>query len=175
MYRVHTCDGPVRTEAEKAGRTQTEKEGKAVDNADNIWNWHLTRRDLMASVAAGGAGLALVGCGDDDEDTGAGGATQAADTPTKGGKLTLLTGRAMTINDPHTRAAGIAIEADLGEYGRIWCNGPKVQFSDAVARAPTLPGLGQHSASVLSEFGYDQGDIERLITAGVTKGAATPA
>ena len=75
-------------------------------------------------------------------------------------------------NDSHDRAAGIAIEADLAEYGPIWCNGPKVQFSDAVGRARTLPGLGQHSASVLSEFGYGESAIKRLITDGVTSGAA---
>ncbi|MSQ61197.1 MAG: ABC transporter substrate-binding protein [Dehalococcoidia bacterium] len=70
------------------------------DRADQIWERPLTRRQLVSAVAAGGASLALVGCGDDDGSPASTG-TQAAGQPKRGGSLNLLANSSLDVIDPH--------------------------------------------------------------------------
>ena len=80
------------------------------DRAEEIWERPLTRRQLMSAMVVGGAGMALVGCGDDDDDvdvddgggeeTPVATASPAAGTPKQGGEITILLGNDMEIGDP---------------------------------------------------------------------------
>lgn len=85
-----------------------------MDRADEIWGRTLTRRHLL-TVAAGSAGMAFVGCGDDDDGGGelATGSQATEKQPVKGGTLTLMeglgsnTGVGPAITEP--KAGGIAL------------------------------------------------------------------
>ena len=72
------------------------------DRADYIWERSLSRRQLLAAVGVGGASLALLGCGDDDD---AASTPRAATEPKKGGSVTLATGPVAT-TDPHKQGTG---------------------------------------------------------------------
>ncbi|MSQ61196.1 MAG: ABC transporter substrate-binding protein [Dehalococcoidia bacterium] len=74
------------------------------DRADQIWERLLTRRQLMSAVAAGGTSLALVGCGDDDDDASAPQATSGV--PKKGGTVTIAGSQGGTVTDPHKSFIG---------------------------------------------------------------------
>lgn len=67
------------------------------------------------------------------------------------------------VNDPHIEAHDMVAEVEHPEFGTFQMPGNPVNFSDLdvnIRRAP--PGLGEHSAEILNEFGYSDDDIERL-------------
>lgn len=70
-----------------------------MDRADEVWQQPLSRRQLLTAVAAGGASLAIVGCGDGDDDSSS--PAQTSNQPKKGGRLTLQAGGEVAAIDPH--------------------------------------------------------------------------
>ncbi|MSQ61195.1 MAG: ABC transporter substrate-binding protein [Dehalococcoidia bacterium] len=83
----------------------------AQDRADQVWERPLSRRQLVSAMAVGGASLALLGCGDDDEDA----ATPAVSSqPKHGGKVTLH-GFSLAVVDPH-KTIGVTGPSDLWGY-----------------------------------------------------------
>jgi crotonobetainyl-CoA:carnitine CoA-transferase CaiB-like acyl-CoA transferase len=67
---------------------------------------------------------------------------------------------AQVFADPHIRARGLIIETDHPTLGRLQTLGTPVKLS----RTPATPGrpaplLGQHTADVLREIGYDDDAI----------------
>ena len=69
------------------------REGRSVsmDNAEQVWERPLTRRQLMSAMTMGAGAMALVGCGDDDDGGGeTSGTPQSSGQPKKGGTVTLL-------------------------------------------------------------------------------------
>ncbi len=65
--------------------------------------------------------------------------------------------------DPHVRARGMVQEIEHPVGGRINQLGPAVKFSTTPARLRRpAPTLGQHTADVLVELGYDRAAVARL-------------
>jgi crotonobetainyl-CoA:carnitine CoA-transferase CaiB-like acyl-CoA transferase len=85
-----------------------------------------------------------------------------------------------TLNDPHVRARQMVVDMDHPVIGPMKMLGLPVKSSDELTqiRRPA-PTLGQHTAEVLAELGYDSSRIDELIEAGVAGGgsrtAAAPA
>lgn len=77
-----------------------------MDNADRIWEQPLTRRQLISAIGAGGASMALVGCGDDDDSAGPS-STQTSKEPRRGGEITLSISGVPDVSDPH-KGAGVS-------------------------------------------------------------------
>lgn len=73
-------------------------------------------------------------------------------------------------NDPHMQAVGLLREVEHPSEGRIRQVGFPVEFGKTPAsiRLPT-PRLGEHTAEVLREAGYDPGEIKTLADAGVIR------
>jgi crotonobetainyl-CoA:carnitine CoA-transferase CaiB-like acyl-CoA transferase len=70
--------------------------------------------------------------------------------------------------DKWLEAQGLLTPAQHPAFGEYWRIGPKVEFagSPPVLRPPCA--AGEHSCDLLSELGFDQQGIDRLIAAGVT-------
>ena len=73
------------------------------------------------------------------------------------------------LDDPHVRAAGVAVEADQDDLGIYWRAGPALDFSAAPTPLDPSPPLGACTATVLAELGYDDAEIARLDAEGVTR------
>jgi crotonobetainyl-CoA:carnitine CoA-transferase CaiB-like acyl-CoA transferase len=70
--------------------------------------------------------------------------------------------------DPHVRERGMVQEMDHPEGGRIRVVGPAVKLSETPARLRRpSPRLGEHTAEVLREIGYPDGEIQALAASGV--------
>ena len=84
--------------------------------------------------------------------------------------------------DPQPAAIGLMTQTksrsflDQAPGGEYWRHAPVVKFSDTpcVAGLP-YEGLGEHTARVLRELGYDDAEIERLAGERVVKCAAADA
>jgi len=72
------------------------------------------------------------------------------------------------LDDPHVRARQMVVEVDHPKIGRMKAMGHPVKSSGDIAsmRMPA-PLLGQHSATVLREIGFDDAAIEALFGKGV--------
>ncbi len=73
--------------------------------------------------------------------------------------------------DPHSQAREMVVELDHATLGPVKSLGLPVKFSEtpgAVAQA--APTLGQHTRSVLAEYGYGAAEIDALIADGAAKG-----
>jgi formyl-CoA transferase len=65
--------------------------------------------------------------------------------------------------DPHVVARGIVRELDHPDAGRIRVVGPPVKLSETPAQVTRpSPLYGQHTAEVLGELGYSEGEIAAL-------------
>jgi len=79
--------------------------------------------------------------------------------------------RSEMIAHPQVAAAGIVVESDHPQAGRIRQARPAARFS-AVAAEPSRPAprLGQDTRAVLAGAGYDDHEIDAMIAAGVATG-----
>jgi crotonobetainyl-CoA:carnitine CoA-transferase CaiB-like acyl-CoA transferase len=70
--------------------------------------------------------------------------------------------------DPQTRARDMVVATDHPVAGRVETLGLPVKFDATPGgiRCPA-PTLGQHTREVLAEYGYDAGEIEAFLAAGV--------
>lgn len=72
------------------------------------------------------------------------------------------------LNDPHVRARQMVVEMDHPKIGRMLTLGLPVKASgELVQIRKPAPLLGQHSAEVARELGYDEATVESLFKAGV--------
>ena len=70
--------------------------------------------------------------------------------------------------DPQLAARQMIAEVEHPTIGTARVIGSPLKLSDTPASVRTAPPvLGQHTASILGELGYDQSAIDRLKTAGV--------
>ena len=70
--------------------------------------------------------------------------------------------------DPHVVARHMVEEIDHPKIGRMKMMGrPLKSTGDLTAIRKPAPWLGQHSAGVLRDLGYEQGEIDRLFAEGV--------
>jgi crotonobetainyl-CoA:carnitine CoA-transferase CaiB-like acyl-CoA transferase len=80
------------------------------------------------------------------------------------------------LSDPHLRDVGFFQEVDDPVDGRLRLTRPPVQFSKTPASfSHAGPLLGEHTAEVLGELGFDAGAIRVLQAQGVIGCAAEPA
>jgi len=78
--------------------------------------------------------------------------------------------------DPHVRARGMVQQVEHPVGGRINQLGPAVKFSATPARLRRpAPTLGQHTAAVLTELGYDEQTTRHLASEGAVLLGAPPA
>ena len=79
------------------------------------------------------------------------------------------------VDDPHLSATGFWQTLEHAELGTLRFPGIPAQFSKtpgAIRRAP--PALGEHSAEILTEIGYERGEVDSLVEAGITFVAKRP-
>jgi len=69
--------------------------------------------------------------------------------------------------DPHVQARELAQEMDHPVGGRIKVLGPAVKLSETPAQlARRAPLYGEHTAEILQEIGYTEGQIQELASTG---------
>jgi crotonobetainyl-CoA:carnitine CoA-transferase CaiB-like acyl-CoA transferase len=80
--------------------------------------------------------------------------------------------------DPHIQARGVAVEIDHPRIGKLrTVRNPVLADRDGPAITRAGPMLGEHTAEILRELGYDDGGIDALIGGKVVQAAdegATP-
>ena len=70
--------------------------------------------------------------------------------------------------DEQTRHRNMVVEVNHSTVGKIETLGPAVKLSKSPASVRrAAPRLGEHSAEVLAEFGYNDAEIEDLLRSGV--------
>jgi formyl-CoA transferase len=75
---------------------------------------------------------------------------------------------AEVFDDPHVRHRGMVQELDHPSGGRIRQLGPAVKLSATPMRLRRpAPTLGQHSAEILRELGYEEETINELMKRGI--------
>ena len=73
--------------------------------------------------------------------------------------------------DPQTAAREMLVEVNHATLGPVKVTGVPVKLSDTPGSVRTAPPtLGQHTAAVLGELGYDQAGIEALVANGAVRG-----
>lgn len=99
-----------------------------VSRAEEIWERPLSRRQLLASMAVGGASMAILGCGDDDDETEPG---ATSSEPKRGGEITLHSDSATVVADPH-KSAGVGNEWNLVATSSLRANWQKGTMEPAL-------------------------------------------
>lgn len=79
---------------------------------------------------------------------------------------------AAVANDPHVRATGSVHEIEHPVAGRVLQPRAGATFSDGVPQPTPAPRHGEHTQSVLREFGYSDAEVTAMIGAGVAKSCA---
>ena len=73
--------------------------------------------------------------------------------------------------DPHSQAREMVVEVDHATLGPVKSLGLPVKFSETPGGVTqAAPTLGQHTRTVLAEYGYGLPEIDALIEAGAAKG-----
>ena len=69
--------------------------------------------------------------------------------------------------DPQTVARDMVVEVDHAQVGPVKTLGIPVKFSETPGQVTSsAPVYGQHTREVLSEYGFDEGEINTLVSAG---------
>ena len=69
--------------------------------------------------------------------------------------------------DPQTVARDMVVEVDHAQVGPVKTLGIPVKFSETPGQVTSsAPVYGQHTREVLSEYGFDEGEIDTLVSAG---------
>jgi len=69
--------------------------------------------------------------------------------------------------DPQTLARDMVVEVDHAQVGPVKTLGIPVKFSETPGQVTSsAPVYGQHTREVLSEYGFDEGEIDTLVSAG---------
>ena len=81
---------------------------------------------------------------------------------------------AEVLNDPQVRHLDLIEDVTHPQAGKLQFIGGPVGY-DGLTKEPSKPPplVGEHSAAILKELGYDPGDVEKLVAAGITKRAQT--
>ncbi|MET0501323.1 MAG: CoA transferase [Candidatus Binatia bacterium] len=77
---------------------------------------------------------------------------------------------AEVLEDPQVRHLDLVEEVTHPQAGKLQFVGGPVGY-DGLAKAPSSPPplLGEHTAAILKELGYDPADVEKLVAQGITK------
>jgi crotonobetainyl-CoA:carnitine CoA-transferase CaiB-like acyl-CoA transferase len=77
---------------------------------------------------------------------------------------------AEVLEDPQVRYLDLVEEVAHPQAGKLQFVGGPVGY-DGLAKAPSSPPplLGEHTAAILKELGYDPADVEKLVAQGITK------
>ena len=74
--------------------------------------------------------------------------------------------------DPHTLARDMVVDLPHSKLGTVKSIGLPVKFSETPGRVVSgAPVYGQHTREVLAEYGYDYGEIDKLIAKGAVVAA----
>ncbi len=74
--------------------------------------------------------------------------------------------------DPHTLARDMVVEVEHSRLGPVKALGLPVKFSDTPGKVVSgAPVYGQHTREVLTEYGFDDGEIDDLIAKGAVEAA----
>jgi crotonobetainyl-CoA:carnitine CoA-transferase CaiB-like acyl-CoA transferase len=74
--------------------------------------------------------------------------------------------------DPHTLARDMVVDLPHSKLGTVKSIGLPVKFSETPGRVVSgAPVYGQHTREVLAEYGYDYGEIDKLIAKGAVAAA----
>jgi crotonobetainyl-CoA:carnitine CoA-transferase CaiB-like acyl-CoA transferase len=77
---------------------------------------------------------------------------------------------AEVLNDPQVRHLDLVEELAHPQAGKLQFVGGPVRYDGLIKEQSTPPPLlGEHSAAILKELGYDPADVERLVAQGITK------
>lgn len=75
-------------------------------------------------------------------------------------------------NDPHVRATGSVHEIEHPVAGRVLQPRAGATFSDGVPQPTPAPLHGEHTQSVLREFGFSDAEVTAMIDSGIAKSTA---
>jgi crotonobetainyl-CoA:carnitine CoA-transferase CaiB-like acyl-CoA transferase len=75
------------------------------------------------------------------------------------------------LDDPVNRQLGRVVEYDTADWGHFEQIGPLLRCGPSVAGGPAwmLPGVGEHSAAVLTDLGFGADEIDALLAAKVVR------
>jgi crotonobetainyl-CoA:carnitine CoA-transferase CaiB-like acyl-CoA transferase len=77
---------------------------------------------------------------------------------------------AEALNDPQVRHLGLLEESAHPQVGKLQFVGGPVRYDGLTREQATPPPLlGEHSAAILKELGYNPADVEKLVAQGITK------
>ncbi len=145
MYQV--ADGYVRIQA--ADLAQLSQAGLAVDAG-------LSEDDLTAEIARGLAGMTA--------------AEAVAALTAAGAPAAKARSYGELVGDPLLRESGFLEEHVRLDDGLYYLPGRFAQFSQTKqTRVLVAPGIGEHTRAVLSEAGYAEEDIDKLVNLGIVK------
>jgi crotonobetainyl-CoA:carnitine CoA-transferase CaiB-like acyl-CoA transferase len=79
-----------------------------------------------------------------------------------------------TCTDPVLRETGLVVEVDHPTFGPILRAAPALRFSETPTRVAPSCLVGQHTAAILAELGYDEERIAKLEAGGIVSTGTRP-
>jgi crotonobetainyl-CoA:carnitine CoA-transferase CaiB-like acyl-CoA transferase len=75
------------------------------------------------------------------------------------------------LDDPVNRQLGRVVEYDTADWGHFEQIGPLLRCGPSVAGGPPLmlPGVGEHSAAVLTDLGVPADEIDALLAGKIVR------
>jgi crotonobetainyl-CoA:carnitine CoA-transferase CaiB-like acyl-CoA transferase len=79
---------------------------------------------------------------------------------------------AEVLRDPQVRHLNLVEELSHPQAGKLQFVGGPVRYDELTKKPSTPPPLvGEHTAAILKELGYETADIEKLVAQGIIKRA----